>query len=115
MHGASDISTMEERQPNAPDGLSYGHLEDLLKQTLEVAKANHKLLKRMERNALIGFVAKIVIWLIVLGVPIIFLSSYVVPLFTALSHGAGAGPANLTGLPSLEQLQQFMEAYQGKK
>jgi hypothetical protein len=98
-------------------GMPYGHLEELLKQNLEIAKANHKLLKRMERNALIGFVAKVIIWLIVLGVPIFFLSSYIGPFLSAVQSG-GAGtstPSRLLGLPSAEQLQKVLETYKGQK
>ncbi|MEK7602096.1 MAG: hypothetical protein AAB472_01245 [Patescibacteria group bacterium] len=96
-------------------GVPYGHLEELLKKNLEVAEANHKILRRMERNALIGFVAKIVIWLLVLGVPIFFLSSYLAPLLSAVSGGAPVEPAGIFGLPSAEQLRQIFEAYRAQK
>ncbi len=97
-------------------GMPYGHLEDLLKQNLEVAKQNHKILKRMERNALIGFVLKVLVWLIVLGVPIFFLSSYFGPLMSALSGGAvKVSPTTpeerLLGLPSAAQIQKFIDIY----
>ena len=95
--------------------MPYGHLEELLKQNLELAKDNHKILKRMERNAIIGFVAKIVIWLIVLGVPIFLLSNYLAPIMEAVSHGATTTPSGLLGLPSPEQLRQLMEMYQARK
>lgn len=95
------------------EGMPYGHLEELLKENLEVAKANHKILKRMERNALIGFVAKIIIWLIVLGVPIFFLSTYLGPILDAFSHG-GVAPGGVFGLPSAEQVQKVFELYAPK-
>jgi hypothetical protein len=95
-------------------GMPYAHLEELLKQNLDVAKENHKILKRMERNALIGFIAKVVIWLIVLGVPIFLLSTYLAPLMASFQKN-GAAPSGLFGLPSAEQVQQIMNTYKGQK
>jgi hypothetical protein len=106
---------MDQMPPSGSGGMPYGHLEELLKQTHDVAMQNHKILKRMERNALIGFVAKVIIWLIVLGVPIIFLSAYIAPLMNAFSHGTTTAPAGLFGLPSAEQLQQVIQTYKGQK
>ncbi|MDB5195051.1 MAG: hypothetical protein JWO84_235 [Parcubacteria group bacterium] len=106
---------MQDGQPDAPVGLSYAHLEDLLKQTHDLAKENHKILKRMERNALIGFIAKVIIWLIVLGVPIFLLSTYFEPIMRGLSHTGTASSSRLLGLPSAEQLQKAIEAYKAQK
>ena len=95
---------------------SYAHLENLLKENLEVAKHNHKILKRMERNALIGFIAKIVIWLIILGVPIFFLSSYLKPLLSVASGNASSTmTGGVFGLPSSEQLQKIIDTYKAQK
>jgi len=98
-------------------GMPYGHLEDLLRKNLEVAEANHKILKRMERNAIIGFFAKIVIWLIVLGVPIFFLSSYIAPImaFVTGSSGGATVPSGLFGLPSADQIRHVLETYKPKQ
>lgn len=95
--------------------MPYGHLEELLKENLEVAKANQKILKRMERNAILGFIFKIVVWLLVLGVPILFLSAYIGPIMSALTGGqASSTPTGVFGLPSAEQLKMLMDAYNPK-
>lgn len=96
--------------------MPYGHLETLLKENLELAKQNHRILKRMERNALIGFVAKAIVWLLILGVPIFFFSSYIGPLMSAF-HGEATStvPGGVFGLPSAEQLQEIMNAYKANK
>lgn len=96
-------------------GMPYGHLEGLLKENLELAKANNRILRRMERNALIGFVVKAIVWLIVLGVPIFFLSSYLTPLmaaFQAQNTGTTTVPSGVFGLPSADQLQKAVQQYQ---
>lgn len=97
--------------------MPYGHLEELLKQSLEVAKENHKILKRMERNALIGFIVKVIVWLIVLGVPILFFSAYIGPLISAVQNGTAGNSAagHVWGIPSPEQIRQLIEAYKGQK
>jgi hypothetical protein len=97
-----------------PESLSYGHLEKLLEENLKVARDNHKILRRMERNALIGFVAKIIIWLIVLGVPIFFLSTYLGPIMEAVQGTGTSTPSGVFGLPSAEQLQEIINTYKAQ-
>ncbi len=67
----------------------------------------------MERNALISFTVKILIWLLVLGVPIFFLSTYLAPLMNLVQHGASGTttPAGIFGLPSAQQIQLIIERY----
>lgn len=99
--------------PGGPTTMPYAHLEELLKRSLEVAEENQKILKRMERNALIGMIAKVILWLIVLGVPIFFLSSYIGPLMAAFTGQAGS-PTSVLGIPSVEQLNELKDLYTGK-
>jgi hypothetical protein len=91
------------------EGVPYAHLEKLLQKNLEVSEANHKILRRMERNALIGFVFKVIIWLLVLGVPIFFLSTYIAPLLSTVTGDTTS--QGLFGLPSVEQLKGLLEMY----
>lgn len=93
---------------------SEKHIEKLLEENLEINKENNKILRRMERNALISFFAKIFLWLVLLGLPLIFLGPYLKPLFGLLT-GAPADPgASPVGVPSESQLQQLFDAYSGK-
>jgi hypothetical protein len=100
--------------PPPSGGMPYAHLEELLKQNLDVAKENHKILKRMERHALIGFIVKVVIWLIVLGVPLFLLSTYFAPLVSAFQNGTST-PSGLFGLPSPAEMKQILQTYKGQK
>jgi hypothetical protein len=71
----------------------------------------------MERNALIGFFAKIVLWLLVLGVPLFILGPYLKPLYALIKEGASGtstAPSGLFGLPSAEQLQEIVNSYKTK-
>ena len=93
--------------------MPYGHLEELLKETRDLAKENNKLLRRMERNALIGFFAKLILWLIILGVPLFFLSSYIGPILSMFTGNAATPSTGLFGLPSGEELKQIIDGYKG--
>jgi|GEM_PF-641268 len=89
-------------------------LKKLLEENLAVAKDNNRLLREMRRNAILGLIAKIVIWLVLLGVPLFFLSSYIGPLmeaFSGQSEGAQSIPAGLLGFPSEAQLNQIIDQY----
>ncbi len=67
----------------------------------------------MRRNAIIGLIARVVLWLILLGVPLFFLSSYLGPIMDAVSGTQkGVIPTGLFGLPSEEQLNRIIEQYQ---
>jgi hypothetical protein len=106
---------MDNGHERTSEVMPYAHLEDLLKQNLEIAKENHKILKRMERNALIGFIARIVVWLIVLGVPLFFLSTYLLPVIETFQHTGTSTPGGLFGIPSAAEFQKAIEEYRGGK
>ncbi|MDP3402648.1 MAG: hypothetical protein Q8S35_01685 [bacterium] len=90
-------------------------LKKLLEENLAVAKDNNRLLREMRRNAILGLIARIVLWLVILGVPLFFLSAYLGPLMDAVTgqSPSGAGiPGGLFGLPSEEQINNLIEQYQ---
>lgn len=92
--------------------MPYGHLEELLRENLELAKANNRLLKRMYHFSVLGTIVRVVVWLILLGVPLYFLSSYIGPVMSALSGGKVTTPSGLFGLPSADQIQQIIQSMQ---
>jgi hypothetical protein len=50
--------------------------KQLLKETLALAKDNHRMLRAMRRDQWLGFIAKVVFWLVVLILPLYFLQPY---------------------------------------
>ena len=94
-----------------PETNDHQALTKLLQENLAVAKDNNRLLREMRRNAILGLIAKIVIWLVILGVPLFFLSTYLGPILDALS-GQTASSTSLFGIPSEEQINQLIEQYQ---
>ena len=104
----------EEPVSNAHDTAPEHVLEELLKESLEVNKENNKILRRMERNAFIGFFAKVFLWLLVLGLPLFFLGPYLKPLFD-LATGAPSTPGQSPlGVPGEGQLQELLNLYSGQ-
>ena len=97
-----------------PESVDNDDLKRLLEENIEVTKENNRLLREMRRNAILGIIARVVIWLIVLGVPLFFLSAYLGPILDAFSGQAGASglEVGLFGLPSEEQIRQLFEQYQ---
>ena len=88
-------------------------LEALLKENIELSKESNKILRRMERNALISLFAKIFLWLLLLGLPLFFLGPYLKPLYSSLT-GSSAGSGGVpVGVPAENQLQQLLDAYSG--
>lgn len=98
-----------------PPSSEHEDLKKLLEENLAVARDNNRLLREARRYAILGTVAKVVIWLLILGVPLFFLSTYLGPIMDALSGQAGQGTSTiLIGFPSQEQIQQILELYQGE-
>lgn len=99
-----------------PQSSEQDELKKLLEETRSLAADNNRLLRDMRRFAILGFVAKTVLWLVILGVPLFFLSSYLGPLIEAFSGQAQNGelPAGLFGFPSETQLNQLFEQYQAE-
>lgn len=97
-----------------PETGDHAALRKLLEENLAVAKDNNRLLRELRRNAILGLVAKIVLWLVVLGVPLFFLSSYLGPILDAFSGQETSQqlPTGLFGIPSEEQINQLIEQYQ---
>ncbi|MDQ1299464.1 MAG: hypothetical protein QG636_132 [Patescibacteria group bacterium] len=90
-------------------------LKKLLEEDIAIGKDNNRLLREMRRNAILGLIAKIVIWLVLLGVPLFFLSTYLGPLMDAFAGQSPDGKANpgaFFGIPSEEQINSLIEQYQ---
>lgn len=100
--------------PSTPPELDA--LKALLKETHALAAENNRLLHEMRRNAILGMIARIIIWLIVLGVPLFFLSAYIGPIIDAVNGtgGAGALPSSLFGLPSANEIVDMLNRYQSE-
>ncbi|HWH07318.1 MAG TPA: hypothetical protein VNU47_02220 [Candidatus Paceibacterota bacterium] len=86
-------------------------LETLLKDTLEVAEENNRLLREMRRMGRISFWSKVIIWALVLIIPMLFIGP-ILDSFGSFMSGDTAG--SIMGFPSPEMIQEAMELYQAQ-
>lgn len=93
------------------DSQNLSRLEQLLEDSLELAEENNRLLLQIQRTMRWSFWGKLVLWVVVLGLPLFFLA----PILKSLTQlpGAGAGSQSVFGLPSAEQLKALVETYNG--
>ncbi len=88
---------------------NLSRIEQLLEDTLEVAEENNRMLQQIQRTMRWSFWGKLVLWVVVLGLPLFFLA----PILKSLTQlpSAGAGAQSVFGLPSAEQLKALVETY----
>ena len=83
-------------------------LKQLLEENLAVTRENNELLKKIRRDAMVSLVVKVVFYLLVLGVPIFLISTYLGPL---LSQTGADSSTTLFGVPSPDEAKQLFEQY----
>jgi len=80
-----------------------------LERVLRLEEENNKMLKRMQIVGRVSFWAKVVVWSLILGLPVLFFK----PLVEFLRASANQGRV-LYGIPSSEQIQDAIQAYTNK-
>lgn len=87
---------------------------ELKKQLDEIhalAKDNHDMLHKMRRDQMIGYVAKVVIWLIVFILPLYLYQQYLQPFVKRFSEASGVTTSGPFGFPSSAELQKLLNAF----
>lgn len=89
-----------------------------LKQELEALRAltrdNHRMLRALRRDQWLGFIGRLIIWLVVLAVPFYLYQRYLEPMYSALVPGQATTTTGFLGLPSSAQLRNLIHSTQGK-
>lgn len=86
-------------------------IEELLKETLEVAEENNRILREIRRMGRISFWSKVVIWALVLIVPLLLIG----PILDSFSAVTGSGATSgIMGFPSPQMIQEAMELYRAE-
>lgn len=101
-----------------PDPVDLQDIRDLLEENRRLSKENNRLLKQIRRDGILGLVVRVIFWLLILGVPIFFLSSYLAPIVDVVSGKTSGNeiPAGFWGLPSgvqIDQIQDIFSCIQG--
>lgn len=80
-----------------------------LTKVLRLEEENNKMLKRMQIVGRISFWAKVVLWSLILGLPVLFFQPIVEFLRASLDQGRA-----LYGIPSSTQIQDAIHTYTNK-
>lgn len=97
-----------------PHGNNAG-LHDELERNAKLLEENNELLKRLNRNARLGFWLQIVWYLLLIGLPFAIYFYVLEPYFTALGSSYETFSAGMQELPGLKQFHEFLETYQGSE
>lgn len=69
--------------------------KDLLDKTFRLARENNRILKTMRRNAFVGGIIRLIIWVLLLGIPLLLYIQYIHPVLSnmveTLDQVQGAG------------------------
>ncbi len=92
-------------------------LKRVLDETHALAKDNHRMLRAIRRDQLIGFFSKIIIWIVVLVLPFYLYQQYVGPIIAAFSPQSSSATANpnVFGLPTTADFQNLINSYKARQ
>ncbi len=88
-----------------------------LKRTLEelrvLTKDNHQMLRAIRRDQWLGFVGRVVVWIIVLALPLYLYQQYLQPFVSQFSSTIGIQNSGPFGFPTYAELQKLINSYKG--
>ena len=89
----------------------------VLDETHALAKDNHRMLRAIRRDQWLGFVGKIIVWVIVLVLPLYLYQQYLGPLVSRFSvlSGIATSSQSVLGLPTTADLQKLINSYRAGK
>ncbi len=89
-----------------------------LKQTLTeikaLAKDNHDMLKAIRRDQWLGFIGRVLVWVIVLALPLYIYQQYLQPFVQKFSQTTGVTTTGPFGFPTSAELQKLLSSFQSK-
>ncbi len=86
----------------------------LMEQNAELLKENNRLLKKIHRNGVMGFWARIIWYVILVGLPFALYFYILEPYFTALGSNYEVFKAGINEIPGLKGLDLLLNSLQQK-
>ena len=91
-----------------------------LKRQLEeihaLAKDNHQMLRAIRRDQWLGFVGRVIIWIVVLLLPLYLYQQYLQPIVSKFSSATpGEMTTGILGLPSSADVQKLINSFKTGK
>ncbi len=86
-------------------------LRELLEENIRLAKDNNHMLRSARRAARVGFVGRILFWIVMLGIPTYVYVTYLAPIVSSVvpAGGISGNPIlKALGLPSVDSIQKIL-------
>jgi hypothetical protein len=93
-------------------------MKRLLEENNALEKDNHRMLRAIRRSQWLGFIGKVVIWVIILALPLYLYQQYLQPVVERIATASGLSTTTTSGflgLPSFNQLGNLINSYIDKK
>jgi hypothetical protein len=86
-------------------------MKKLLEETHALARDNHQMLRAIRRDQWLGFIGRIIIWVIVLALPLYLYQQYLQPFVDKFSSAAGTSTSGPFGFPTSAELQKLINSF----
>jgi Trk-type K+ transport system membrane component len=86
-----------------------------LEQIHALAKDNHDMLRAIRRDQWLGFIGRIIVWIIVFALPLYLYQQYLQPFVSKFSTSAGITTSGPFGFPSSAELQKLINSFKAGK
>src|SRR3989344_1950724 len=102
--------------PMAPKlGILNAYMDPELKRELDMIRAltkeNHDMLRAIRRDQWLGFIGRVIVWIIVLALPLYLYQQYVQPIVSQFSTADAATTTSMFGIPTYAELQKLINFY----
>ena len=86
-----------------------------LKRQLEeihaLTKDNHRMLRAIRRDQWLGFIGRVLVWIIVITLPLYLYQQYLQPLVDKFSATPGATATGPFGFPTSAQMEKLINSF----
>ena len=86
-------------------------LKRLMEETKALAKDNHRMLRAIRRDQWLGFIGRIVIWVVVLLLPLYIYQQYLQPFVATFTGHASTTPSGIFGFPTSADVQKLINSF----
>jgi hypothetical protein len=93
-------------------------LKRLLEEMNALTKENHRILRAIRRDQWVGFIGKVIFWIIVLALPLYFYQQYLEPIVSKFSTSTAATfteQSLLSNIATTTELQKLINSYKGSQ
>ncbi len=85
-----------------------------LQEIHALVKDNHQMLRAIRRDQWLGFIGRVIIWVIVLALPLYLYQQYLQPFVQKFSATTGTTATGMFGFPTSAELQKLITSFQTK-